>query len=287
MEIFFIGYAFFLGENLGRRYSNYWGSRIWKFGVIELFSENWMRRKFWEPREMKNLYFLQQMVQQKLSGRNYKFQEPTLRRESIVRRENISGESQGDREEFHPEESKRWRRNQQGFFGLTQKLGKIHLSSSYWTEIVQLHVPRKDHILFDWIFFWCHQVNLCRSGGCIRKANLCLLECRREQKFVNIVKRISQDLRHWVKLLWKGFTNLETTSRPDHLWPDALTRIRNAAQRRRKTRINEKRNCYSMQKILSLNMHTGNRCSKLTRAEVSGEKMSCVLVLQEKAQNSV
>ena len=45
------------------------------------------------------------MVQQKLSGRDYEFQEPTLRRESTVRRENLSGESHGDREEFQPEES--------------------------------------------------------------------------------------------------------------------------------------------------------------------------------------
>ena len=39
-----------------------------------------------------------------LSGRDYEFQEPTLRRQSTVRRENLSGESQGVREEFQPEE---------------------------------------------------------------------------------------------------------------------------------------------------------------------------------------
>ena len=42
----------------------------------------------------------------KLSGRDYEFQEPTLRRESTVRRETLSGESRGDREEFQPEDSK-------------------------------------------------------------------------------------------------------------------------------------------------------------------------------------
>ena len=40
----------------------------------------------------------------KLSGRNYEFQEPSLGRESTVRRENLSGESHGDGEEFQPEE---------------------------------------------------------------------------------------------------------------------------------------------------------------------------------------
>ena len=43
----------------------------------------------------------------KLSGRDCEFQEPTLRRESTVRRRNLSGESShGDREEFTPEETK-------------------------------------------------------------------------------------------------------------------------------------------------------------------------------------
>ena len=39
-----------------------------------------------------------------LSGRDYEFQEPTLGRESTVRRENLSGDSHGDWEEFRPEE---------------------------------------------------------------------------------------------------------------------------------------------------------------------------------------
>ena len=43
---------------------------------------------------------------EKLSGRDYELQEPTLWRESTVRRENPSGESHGDREELQPEESK-------------------------------------------------------------------------------------------------------------------------------------------------------------------------------------
>ena len=41
----------------------------------------------------------------KLSGRNCEFQEPTLRRESTVRRENLSRESQGDWEEFQSAET--------------------------------------------------------------------------------------------------------------------------------------------------------------------------------------
>ena len=42
----------------------------------------------------------------KLAERDYEFQEPTLRREFTVRRENLTGESEGDREEFQSEETK-------------------------------------------------------------------------------------------------------------------------------------------------------------------------------------
>ena len=184
---FFIGYALFPGEKLGRRYSNYLGWRIWKFGVIEIFFRKLNAKEVLVTQRDEESVFLAADGSAKLSGRNYKFQEPTLRRESIVRRENISGESQGDGEEFQPEESKRWRRNQQGFLGSRRSSERISLIVIISNREVQLHVPRKDHILFDWNFFWCHQVNKCSSRGCTRKANLWLLGCRREQKFVNIV----------------------------------------------------------------------------------------------------
>ena len=121
----------------------------WKY-----FQKTEMRRKFWEPKEMKNLYFLQQMVHQKYQEETTKFQEPLWDAESVVRRENISGESQGDREEFQPEESKRWRKNQQGFLGSRRSSERISLVVNILNREVQLHVPRKDHILFDWLFFF-------------------------------------------------------------------------------------------------------------------------------------
>ena len=57
-----------------------------------------------------------------LSGRNYELQEPTLRREYTVRRDNFSGVPHGDREEFQLAETKDDERI--NIFGLTQKLGK-------------------------------------------------------------------------------------------------------------------------------------------------------------------
>ena len=53
---------------------------------------------------MKFLYLLVADGAAQLSGRDYEFQEPTLGRESTVRRENLSGDSHGDWEEFRPEE---------------------------------------------------------------------------------------------------------------------------------------------------------------------------------------
>ena len=54
---------------------------------------------------MKNYIFPVANDSAKLSGRDYEFQEPTLGRESTVKRENLNGESHGDQEEFQPEEA--------------------------------------------------------------------------------------------------------------------------------------------------------------------------------------
>ena len=54
----------------------------------------------------------------KLSGRDYEFQESTLRRGSTVRRGNFSGESEGDREEFQPEETKDDAETQKDFWSI-------------------------------------------------------------------------------------------------------------------------------------------------------------------------
>ena len=41
----------------------------------------------------------------KISGRDYEFREPTLRREQLVRSEDLSGEIQGESEESQPTQS--------------------------------------------------------------------------------------------------------------------------------------------------------------------------------------
>ena len=66
-----------------------------------------------------------------LSGRDYEFQEPTLRRESTVRRENLSGECHGDREEFQIEEAKDDEGINKDFSAYAEARKEFQLSSSY------------------------------------------------------------------------------------------------------------------------------------------------------------
>ena len=73
----------------------------------------------------------------KFSGRGYEFQEPTLRRESTVRKENLSGESHGDREEFRKT------------FGLLMDTSYIGIIMN---REFQLYVPREESFFISKIY---------------------------------------------------------------------------------------------------------------------------------------
>ena len=120
-----IGYpsrtCFVRGVILGRRYSEY--AEIEELEKLDA-SEKYPRRlKAKEVLITREFIFPLADGSAKLSGRDYEFQEPTLRWEFTLRRENLSVESHGDREEFQPEETKDDAEINK-FFGLTQKLGK-------------------------------------------------------------------------------------------------------------------------------------------------------------------
>ena len=80
----------------------------------------------------------------KLSGRDYEFQEPTLRWESTVRRENLSGESHGDREEFRPEEKEDDAEDLEYFWSVQGNFIYCH----HIEPRVQLACREKNHSLF-------------------------------------------------------------------------------------------------------------------------------------------
>ena len=80
----------------------------------------------------------------KLPGRDYEFQEPTLRREFTVRRENLSGESHGDREEFQPEESEDDSETRKDFWSIQEDFIYRH----HVEPRVQLYVPKEESFPF-------------------------------------------------------------------------------------------------------------------------------------------
>ena len=75
-----------------------------------------------------------------LSGRDYEFQDPTLRREATVRRENVSGESQGDGVEFRPQETKDDAEIQEDFWSFQGDFIYRH----HIEPRVQLYVPKEE-----------------------------------------------------------------------------------------------------------------------------------------------
>ena len=78
--------------------------KLKKLNVSEIFPRRLNAKEVLITQKDGEFTFLVADGSAKLSGRDFEFQEPTLCRESTVRRENLSGESDGDREEFRPEE---------------------------------------------------------------------------------------------------------------------------------------------------------------------------------------
>ena len=75
-----------------------------------------------------------------LSQRDHEFQKPTLRREPTERRENLSAESQGDREEFQHEETKDDADARKDFWSIQRDFIYRH----HIEPRVQLNVPREE-----------------------------------------------------------------------------------------------------------------------------------------------
>ena len=137
---FFIGYALIAG-------------RIWKGDILIADNEELEQLDASEiyPRRLNAKGFLRSQKKgefvspvadgsAKLSGRDYAFQEPTRRRESTVRRENRSGESHGDREEFRPEETKDDAAIHQDFWSIQGDFIYHH----HVEPGVQLYVPNEE-----------------------------------------------------------------------------------------------------------------------------------------------
>ena len=88
----------------------------------------------------------------KLSGRDYEFQEPTLRRESTVKRENLSGESHGDRlihrHHFEPRSSTNVPREESFLFSKIYTFERDYLRCGRWIGEKPKHLRQKQIQLY-------------------------------------------------------------------------------------------------------------------------------------------
>ena len=166
---------------------------------------------------------------------------------------------------------------------VTQKLGKIfglsrrfHVSSSYCTDKFNCTCREKNHILLHWVILMS-SAQLMQIWRLHKEANLWLLGCRLEQKSVRFVDGFPRDLRYWAKFLKKEITNRRGDWRKFKRHHVQI--IYGLMEGQEMGKLSG--NCYSMQKTVFPNMHTGNCSSKTTRAKVSEVKEnSVVLILQ-------
>ena len=171
-----------------------------------------------------------------LSRRDYEFREHTLRREFTVKRENLSGESQGDWEESQSEETKNDAEARKYFWSIQGD----HIYRQHIEPRVQLYVPQEESFPIP-----LKDIDVIRST----LTDLDVAQEKRIDDYWNVDgSRNRSDS-------WTGFTRftllnetppkkhikfgrrltkIHTTSRPDHIWPNAWTRIGKAAQRREK-----------------------------------------------------
>ena len=139
---------------------------------------------------------------------------------------------------------------------------------------VQLYVPRKYSYPIPLSNIDCHQRNLCRSGNCTKK---------------RIYDYWDLDMNRNLSYSWTGFTRftllseipqkgynqserrltkIQTTSRPDYVWPDGRTRNGKVIGKL----------LFHAKRPYSRTCIRGNRCSKNDKSQSvwSKEKFSCI-----------
>ena len=158
----------------------------------------------------------------KLSGREYEFQESTVRREPTVWRKILSGESQGDREEFQPEETKDDAEARKDF-GLAKEMPtyRHHIQPR-----VQLYVPREESFPIPLKYI---------DATSSTHTDLDVAQEKQIDDYWNVDgnRNLSDSWTGFTictilnetppnGYMWSGrrLTKIQTTSRPDHIWPD-------------------------------------------------------------------
>ena len=141
----------------------------------------------------------------KLSGRDYEFQEPTLRRKYTVRRD---FQRRISRREWRVStwRNKRWGSNLQGFLGSRRSSERILFIVIILNREVQVTCQEKNHILFHWIILMSPG-QLVQIWRLHKKSEFLIIGMSTRTEICQIRGRFSQHLRHWMELLWQGTTN--------------------------------------------------------------------------------
>ena len=194
-----------------------------------------MRKKSWYHKKKKNSYSQTQMIQQNcLSGRDYEFREPTPRREQTARSEGLSGELQGEPEELRPPES----RDDAGASGDLWSIQGDFIYRPHNEHRVQFVCRKKKHSLFHWKIFlsrgpltqiwtWWKKNALMTIGNVDENRSL----SHSWKGFTKCTLLSEKPLKVYMLSRWT-LTNAETTTRPDHVWPEVRSKIGKAVQNR-------------------------------------------------------
>ena len=157
----------------------------------------------------------------KLSGRDYDFREPTLRREQTVRSQDLSGELQGEPEELQPTESRDDAEARRDFYSVQGDFIYRHHNEPEFSQMCR----KKKHSL-------CHWNTMISSGQLtpiwtsFKKSVLMTTGMSIRREVCQILGRDSRSR--------EILTKAQTTTRPDHVWPEVRTNIGKAAQMREK-----------------------------------------------------
>ena len=175
------------------------------------------------------------MVHQICQG-DYEFREPTERREQPVASEDLSGEFQGESGESQPTESTDDVEAHADFWSIqgdficrhhNEPRGQpsVPKEESFPIPLKYIDVNRSTHTDLD--VAQEKRIDDCWNVDGDRN----LSDSWTDSTIFTLLNETPPKGYMWSR---RRLTKIQTTSRPDHLWPDAWTRIGKAAQRREK-----------------------------------------------------
>ena len=227
----FHAYEFVGGENLERRYSDSGSGRFGKVVCIRYSSSKNQRERSIENIKRWRIHIPVADGTAKLSGRDFEFREPTLRRRKFQQRTSWwTGRVSTDR-------IYRWRWSRADLWSIQGDFICRHHNETR----VQLNVPKEETFPIPLKY-----IGVTRSTH----TDLDVLQEKRVDDYWNVYsnRSLSDAWRGFTKLTFltgktfKGIcvvrerrlTKIQATTRPDHVWPQIWTKIGKAAQNREK-----------------------------------------------------